>query len=73
MNIMLRLPWANDHKPFVAIDIKHWGWALGRGRHRQIFAVVFVWGRLFMDVGGHTSWYPEIPWPRTRDGDPHGS
>lgn len=68
MDLSLSLPWRNRCAPYVALHIKHWGWSLGRGRHRQIFTVGLMWGRFFMDPkwGGSRFWYPEIPWPRDR-------
>lgn len=65
MDISLRLPWINRRRPYVALHIKHWGWALGRGRHRQIFVVLLMAGRQFSNSKGWMkSWYPEIPWPK---------
>jgi len=66
MDICLRLPWLNRRRPYIALHLKHWGWALGRRRHRQIFVLMFMWGRQFMPTkcGGHKSFYPAIPWPR---------
>lgn len=66
MDLNLHLPWPNLHKPFIALHVKHYGWSLGRGRHRQIFVVMLVWGKLFSDVSRHVAFYPEIPWPRER-------
>lgn len=65
MDTMLKLPWVSRHRPYVALHVKHWGWALGRGKHRQIFVVMLMWGRLFNDGGRKLSWYPGIPWPRS--------
>lgn len=66
MDITLKVPWLTRRKPYIALHIKHWGWRLGKGRHRQIFVVMFMWGRQFMDskCGGYVSFRPEIPWPR---------
>jgi hypothetical protein len=67
MELSLSLPWVNRHRPYLALHVKHWGWALGNGKHRQIFVVMLMWGRYFNDGGKFISWYPEIPWRRSVD------